>query len=219
MKQYYLLAIFVVLPRCMAAQETVGTDDYLPMSTSVAIHEADSMRHGSMLSADNDSLVALPAITPSLGYALDYPCGMYNGLGDWNLHKGLNASLGMSVTVGLGGDSYSGAGFSQTLALMYATDITNRLSIAVGGYFNHLDWNGARFNDVGLNAILGYHIDERWDAYVYAQKSLSNPNMPRYLRYVDNHIGDRIGAMVSYKLSPSATISVSVEAVNDRRGR
>lgn len=216
MNKYIILGIIISLPiPCLSQEENRGTDDYMQAvdSNTATLPSVVGSKRASSLTPLDDSLVALPALSSFNGVPISYPYSMYGTFDDWCLHKGINASMGMSVTVGLGSDSYSGAGFSQNLAVMYATDINKRFSIAVGGYFNHLDWNGAGYKDAGFSAILGYHIDDRWDAYVYAQKSLVNPRIPRYLRYIDSNIGDRIGAMVSYKLSPSTTVSVSVETV------
>lgn len=161
-----------------------------------------------------DPSLSLPSFNTYTVSPLLMPDDYWGGYNLWNLHPGLNVSMGMSVSVGLGKSSYSGVGFAQNLALMYALQLSKRFSLAVGGYFNRLNWNGFSCNDAGFSAVLGYHIDNRWDAFVYGQKSLFTPRMPRQLRYMGN-ISDKIGAMVSYKLSPSATICVSVET--DRR--
>jgi len=162
----------------------------------------------------NPARLYLPALNSYTASPMIMSLGYWGGYDLWNLHPGLNASFGMSVTVGLGKHSYPGAGFAQNLSVMYATQISNKFSLAVGGYYNHLNWNNTEFNDVGISAVLGYHIDEKWDAFVYAQKSFINPKLPMPMRYMGD-IGDRIGTMVSYKITPSTTISVSVET--DRR--
>lgn len=64
--------------------------------------------------------------------------------------------------------------------------------------------------DGGINAVLGYKFDERWEAYLYGQKSVMNSRMPLPL-YDMNGLGDRIGAAVKYNFSPKFSVTVSVE--------
>ncbi len=142
--------------------------------------------------------------------------GMYplywGGVYDRNLHEGLNVNLGASVFASFGRHSYRGAGFQQNVSLMYATPLSNKLSLAVGGYMNNLNWHHNNWRDAGLSAVLGYRFDEHWEAYLYGQKSLTSNRrfMPLPL-YDMSNLGDRIGAAVKYNFSPSFSIQVSVE--------
>jgi hypothetical protein len=154
----------------------------------------------------------LPVLNTYTGQPMMYyPMYALGGFNDWALHPGLNASFGASVMVGFGRHAYHGAGFAQNLSMMYAAPLGKGFSLAVGGYYSHLNWNGCDINDAGLSAVLGYHVNDRLDAYLYGQKTLLNPRLPRQLLYM-NDIGDKIGASLQYHISPSATIGISVEA-------
>ncbi len=177
--------------------------------------------------------VAVPALSPQPVVAADtlalpllnaygrlprlgvYPL-MWGQMCNWQLHEGLNVSLGASVFTSFGRHNRLGSGFSQSAALMYASPLTNRLSLAVGGYFNTVNWSHGRFNDAGLTAVLGYRFDEHWEAYLYGQKSLAPDRrfVPLPL-YEMSDIGDRIGAAVRYNVSPSFSIQVNVERRDD----
>ena len=76
----------------------------------------------------------------------------FNRWNSWELHKGLNVSLGASVFAQFGKHAYHGAGFSQNISAMYALPVTNRLSLAIGGYFNHISWMHRSFKDAGISA-------------------------------------------------------------------
>jgi hypothetical protein len=158
----------------------------------------------------------LPVLNTYNAQPMYYPSYTWGNFSDWSLHPGLNASFGASVMVGMGRHSYSGAGFAQNVSLMYAVPLNNRFSLAIGGYYSHLNWNGRDFNDGGISGVLGYHINDRFDAYVYGQKTLINPRIPRPLMGLGN-TGDRIGASLQYKITPSATIGISVETYSDNR--
>ena len=151
--------------------------------------------------------LALPRLTER-GTISRYPAaGPLAGWNDWGLHGGLNASLSLSATVGLG--RHSGSGFAQSLALMYATELMPRLSMAVGGYYSHFNWGPAQFNDAGLTAVLGYRFNEHWEAYLFGQKSIATPRMPAPLYYLGD-FGDKIGVELRYNVSPSFSIGISV---------
>jgi hypothetical protein len=209
----YTYLLFLVCCLSANAQDDNDHTD-LPKPLSVGVAEKYSKAHIDDSLTLNPLQLNLPELNSYTASPMIMPTGYWGGYDIWNLHPGLNASFGMSVTVGLGKHSYPGAGFAQNLSIMYATQISEKFSLAIGGYYNHLNWNNAGFNDTGISAVLGYHIDEKWDAFVYAQKSLMNPKIPLPMRYM-NDIGDRIGTMVSYKITPSTTISVSIET--DRR--
>ena len=53
--------------------------------------------------------------------------------------------------------------------------VTDKLSVAIGGYFNN-------WRDAGLSAVLGYRFNEHWEAYLYGQKSITN-NIANRLQY------------------------------------
>lgn len=146
------------------------------------------------------------------------PIGMYPlawcGWNNWDLHKGLNVTVGASVFAQFGKHAHHGAGFSQNISMMYAMPITDKLSFAVGGYFNNTYWAHDNFRDTGLTAVLGYKFNEHWEAYVYGQKSITNNyQMSPYLYNIGN-MGDRIGAAVKYNFNESSSIQLSVETSN-----
>lgn len=134
----------------------------------------------------------------------------WGGLYQWNLHQGLNVSLGASAFAQFGKHARHGAGFSQNISMMYADTISHKLSFAIGGYFNNLSWAHDTYRDAGLNAVLSYKFNNHWEAYLYGQKSLVNTRMPLPL-YDVNDIGDRIGAAVKYNVSPNFSIQLNVE--------
>lgn len=135
----------------------------------------------------------------------------YCGWNSWDLHPGLNMNIGASVFASFGHNAYHGAGFAQNISLMYAIPLNKRLSLAIGGYFNNMTWGGNSYRDAGINAVLGYQLNEHWSGYLYAQKSLVNTSIPMPL-YGMNDIGDRIGAAIRYAPNKTFSVQVSVEA-------
>ena len=145
----------------------------------------------------------------------------WGGWYDWQLHQGLNVSLGASVFAQFGKNAWhKGAGFQQNISMMFAQPITDRLSIAIGGYLNNVSWGSDSWRGAGISAIIGYRFNEHWEAYLYGQKSLTNnklggvrhPYMMMPL-YDMGAIGDRIGAAVKYNFSPTFSIQVAVEEI------
>lgn len=134
------------------------------------------------------------------------------GWGLWDLHEGLNVSLGASVFAEFGKHARKGAGFSQQVALQYAMPLTDKLSLSLGGYLTNVNWQHESMRDAGFSAVLGYKFNEKWEAYVYGQKSLVQTNnyMPRSL-YEMEQLGDKIGAAVRYNFSPSFSMQLGFE--------
>ena len=133
------------------------------------------------------------------------------GWGTWNLHKGLNVSLGASVFASFGKHAPHGAGFGQSLSAMYAIPLTDKLSVAIGGYFNNLYWAHDAHRSAGLSAVMGYQFDEHWEAFLYGQKSFIQDRFTPYPLYDLGHLGDRIGATIRYNVTPSFSFELSVE--------
>lgn len=161
-----------------------------------------------------DTALSLPPLN-SLGqmhYINRWPMSYsLTGYHDWDLHSGLNVSLGASVFTGFGKHAPSGAGFAQNFSGMYAVPFNDKLSLAFGGYFLNANWGGMNLRDAGLSAVLGYRFNERWEGYVYGQKSLIRPKTAWPYCWGMNELGDRIGAAIKYNFSPSFSIQVSVE--------
>ena len=189
---------------------TPSEPDYTPPAYDEHILHtsgSDALLSESALSAPNDSLT-LPSLNRYgqmrlCSFPIDL-CGNY----DWQLHRGLNLSIGASVFATFGKHFHS-TGFGQNITAMYATPLNNRLTLAVGGYFNNIYWNSTPCRDAGLSAVLGYRFDEHWEAYIYGQKSIMNNRMPMPI-YDMSDIGDRIGAAVRYNINENMSIQVSV---------
>lgn len=110
-----------------------------------------------------------------------YPLA-FGGWNSWGLHRGLNVQIGASVFAEFGKGAHSGAGFQQNIALMYAMPINDKLSVAVGGYLNNVNYAGGNWHDAGLSAVAGYRFNEHLEAYIWGQKSINN-NVGNRLRY------------------------------------
>ncbi|MBR4366964.1 MAG: hypothetical protein IKP43_09310 [Bacteroidaceae bacterium] len=162
------------------------------------------------LGAMNDSL-HMPTLDmlghrPYIGY---YPM-MGWGLSSWDLHQGLNVSLGTSVFSQFGHHVYHKAGFTQNVAAMYAVPLSSKLSVAFGGYYDHINWGHLSSHGAGINAVIGYMFNPHWEAYLYAQKSLAHSKMPMPLYFIGD-MGDRIGAALKYNFNPSISVELNVE--------
>ena len=132
--------------------------------------------------AHDDSL-HLPTLSATTASPINrYPFGWCSGFNSWALHRGLNVQVGASVFAEFGKGAHRGAGFQENIALMYAMPVTDKLSVAVGGYFNNINYAGNNWREAGLSAVLGYQFNEHWEAYIYAQKSITN-NISNRLRY------------------------------------
>lgn len=129
----------------------------------------------------------------------------------WDLHKGLNMNLSLSMFAQLGKHSYGGVGFTQDISALYAVPVTDRLSVAVGGWMSNINWAHNSWHDAGLTAIVGYRFDQHWEAFLYGQKSVIKGMRIPYPLYDMQELGDKIGASVRYNFNPSMSIEVSVE--------
>lgn len=204
MKRLIILTVFTAIAGAMQAQEDVEMLQDTPTATVV--------NNTYLPYVPSDSLHLMPLSIQGTPHPLSYYPSYWGNMTNWDLHKGLNMTLGASVFAEFGKHARYGAGFSQNISMMYAQPLTPKLSLAIGGYFNNITWQHTTTRDAGLTAILGYQFDEHWEAYLYAQKSF----MPKHDRivhpiYYDMGIGDKIGATVKYNFNPNFSIQVSVE--------
>lgn len=157
---------------------------------------------------DREKTLCLPDYCGSFSHAPHY-----YGFNRWNIHEGLNASFGTSISGTWSDSKYLGTGFSQDVSLLYAMPLSKRVSLVLGGYAGNTQFSGDSYCNAGVRAVLGYRLNEHWEAYLYAQKSIVN-TMPRFpLDYEIN--GDCVGAALKYNFNPSASIQLNVE-VYDR---
>ncbi|MCI7361536.1 MAG: hypothetical protein MSH36_09380 [Prevotella sp.] len=174
--------------------------------TAIGMDYLEPARHTAL-----DSLVLPNVNTFGRVESLGYCPYSWRWAPSWDLHEGLNVNLGLSVFAQFGKHSYSGVGFTQDVSALYAVPLTDRLSVAVGGYLSNINWAHDSYRDAGLTAMVGYRFDEHWEAFLYGQKSVVNGLRMPYPLYDMQELGDRIGASVRYNVNPSMSIEVSVE--------
>lgn len=203
-KRFLLSCIAALFCMALPAQNEGKASGIAPRSNEAAMPDTAVIA---------TSQLHIPTLTsfgtmPSMRF---YPY-MWGGFHSWDVHEGLNANIGASVFSTFGsGHTYSGAGFSQNISLVYAMPLTQKLSLAVGGYFNNIFWAHDTFRDTGITAVLGYQFDEHWSGYLYGQKSIMpESKMPRHLMNM-GELGDKIGAAVRYTFTPSFSIQVSFD--------
>lgn len=195
-----ILLIFLFVPSVLKAQTKVYQED----SLSLASTQADSTEI---------KLTAPFPVTPAYSAT---PFSMFGlspfdyGYATWELHKGFNASLGMSLSVGLGKWMPSGVGFGQDAAFMYAFPVNSRLSIAGGIYAHNMDWGFLSYKEVGISGVAAYRLSDQISLYAYGNKSLTPKNgimypAPAYFN------SDRIGGMINFKVNDSFSINFGVE--------
>lgn len=210
-----LLILSFIFPCLLTFAQEEVVNVPIKVEHEVAQPELSSAIEGNLELQDSLHLPVLNSLgqMPSLGYHGHYLSPLWGSWwGAWNLHEGLNVTLGASVFAQFGKNARRGAGFSQQIALQYAEPLTDKLSLAVGGYLTNVNWQHESFRDVGLSAVLGYQFNEKWEAYVYGQKSLvqSSNFIPRSF-YEMEQLGDKIGAAVKYNFSPSFSMQLGVE--------
>ena len=236
MIKHALISALLICVTCSAIAQTRNINDGVDVKDGVATQTTVSGMTDETATGYSPTLSARPIYQPDYTYpaieSLDtlhlprlnshgqvmpimHPLwygSFWGGWNSWGLHEGLNVSLGASVFAQFGKGAHGGAGFAQSISAMYAMSLTNHLSVAIGGYFNNINWGNDNTRNAGLSAVLGYQFDKHWEAYLYAQKSLmtSGNYMPRYM-YDAADINDRIGAAVKYNFSPSFSVQLSVE--------
>lgn len=87
------------------------------------------------------------------------------------------------------------------------------LCLLLGGYFN-IYWAHDSFCDTGLSAVLGYRLNEYWEAYLYGQKSWQPTNPLPIVWYAIT--GDRI-ALPQHNFNPNFSIQLSRVRLMPRR--
>ena len=189
---------------------------WLLIALLVVATGAKAQEAGQSMLMQPDTTFSLPPLTYR-GTIATYPYlgSMYTGFGNWDLHPGLNASLSASGIFGVG--KHSGSGFANSAAVMYAGQLTPKLSFSIGGYSSFLDYGHHQMKDAGLTAMLNYRFDEHWEAGVFGQKSLMQPRLPlQNMWWLGSDFGDKIGAMVKYNVNPNFSFQLSVW--NQRNG-
>lgn len=158
--------------------------------------------------------LATPLQSPIIDTNLYRPFGLYGitpyGFSTWELHKGFNASIGLSLTFSPSRYAPSGVGFGQDAAFMYAFPVTNRISIAGGLYASHMNWGLADYKQVGVAGVAAFQLTDRISFTAYGVKSLM-PQRARYYYPLPNYNPDRFGGMFNFKIGSSAAISIGVE--------
>lgn len=206
--KYILSFVIGLLPFFVSAQKIKSSE--LPLNDTIAQTEP--------LTATVPSIKMLnPPLQSPLSDRTITPFGMY-GLTPhlfspftWELHQGLNASIGMSLTYSPSRFAPSGVGFGQDATLLYALPLGKRWSVAAGLYAENMNWGGYNTRNVGIVGIAAYRVNERISLYAYGNKSLT-PETNRYLApYAFNP--DRFGGVLNIDLGNHTNISFGIHNV------
>ena len=177
---------------------------------------AQDIQDVSIANVQNNDTLHLPMLNnlgqvPTYNYISMYPLH-WSSFSSWYIHEGLNVNIGASVFAEFGKHARHGAGFGQNIALQYATPLTDKLSLSIGGFINNIYWQRDTYRNAGFSAVLGYKFNEKWEAYVYGQKSIiQNNNFLSRPMYYWDEVGDKIGAAVKYNFSEAFSVQLSVE--------
>ena len=93
----------------------------------------------------------------------------------WELHKGLNVNISTSVFA-ISGNGLK-AGITQDVSAMYVKNISKKGTLAIGGYFNNMNFASSNYTSAGFNATFGYKFDDHWSAYAFVQKAFASDNV------------------------------------------
>ncbi len=199
-----------------AADDARGADSddgrYLNGMVPIASFSSDDT--GLLDSLNAPALIADDATALRYRPRRDYLGGYYGR----SLHEGLNASLDLSAFASFGKGHFSGT--AERIDLMYAKPVNNRLSVAVGGYFENLNSGIGSFRAAGISAFVNYRFNDHLEAYVYAQKNLmfnADGNRfgdPRHgigaYDYYGNY-ADRIGLGLRYNFNQTTFLEVQFD--------
>lgn len=167
------------------------------------------------MESENDSLnISIFLPTPQMPFSMYGITPFPHSYIGWELHKGFNASLGMSVTFSPDKYAPSGVGFGQDAAFLYAIPINSRLSIAGGIYANNMNWGYINQKNLGIMGIAAYKLNEKITLYGYGNKSIMPSRYQLYYPYT-NFSADRLGGMINFKLGESSSISFGVEGIRN----
>ena len=127
----------------------------------------------------------------------------------------MNVNVGFRAMAQFGKNALHGVGIGESAAMMYAGTFKNapRLSYGAGLYMDNVNWGSSTSRSVGLTAMLGYKISERWNAFLYGQKNIVNSNtftQPYYLR-ANELAKDAVGAAIRYNVAPGSYIQMNIE--------
>ena len=143
MKKILYISLVIML---YAVQPCLAQDIERQQETCIAGNDTAA----NVLPYAGDNALYLPGDTAFFP-RLYNPMPYYTG--SWQLHSGLNAQLGTSVTVGFGKHSPRGVGIGTHAAFLYAASLTPKLSLAGGISSETLDWGGIKLRNAELREI------------------------------------------------------------------
>ncbi len=154
--------------------------------------------------------------TPTMPRTFYSPSWIDHGLGEWNLHEGLNAQLSTGIRVGWGRyNPWRGASFFTGMAAMYALPVSKdgKWTVAVGGYYSNFRLWGSQVNTVGVMGMMDYQINERLNVTGFLTHDFGVLGGHRmgapYLPFLEDP-NTTIGANLGIRISPKAALSVGV---------
>lgn len=113
-----------------------------------------------------------------------FPAPRYYAGNRYEVHEGVNVSVGLSATVGLGHGSPGGVGLGRSLDVLYVSPIRNKWNFAVGATSSAVNWGAFHHTDLGIYGSANYYPSDKVTLSVDAYKSLLAPkysSLPYYM--------------------------------------
>lgn len=192
------------------------------VSSSVAMAQ-DVESEASMPADSADvSLQSVPIYAETPLLTIIQPWRYWGGWSSWDIHDGLNMQVDMGVIVGWGKrNPMRGASFFTDASLLYAKRLGSRWTFAVGGSFDRYRLWGETVNDVSIDALASYRINDRLFATGYVHHSFADDKQVPFL-YPYNYyaMGDAVpgstvvGAQLDWKINRSTSFQIGVSHVS-----
>ena len=130
--------------------------------------------------------LSVPLPAPVLQHYLYSPFDMYGitpfnyGYATWELHKGFNASIGMSVTFSPSKYAPFRSGFRSGCRILVRRTVEQAFQRSRRIVCQQLQLGGINYRNVGITGIAAFKINERISLYAYGNKSLMPKRSPYY---------------------------------------
>lgn len=196
------LVFVILLMTCVGTYaQTEDRDAVVPDTTRTVVPDASIL-----FEVPNLAYAISPALSP-----MSLMPGVYGGF--WPIHQGLNAQIGMELSVGWGKYAPRGVGLGQNVAAVYAQPLGKRLVIAGGIFATNMDWGNYHQTEAGVGAMMSYRLTDRVSLFAYGIKSFAPHDDSQCFapRIFAPNMGDRIGVGADFKIGNAASITVAFE--------
>ena len=197
MKTFFTALLMISLSVGATAQSVPENGSFL--------QDSARSNHFNPIHTNRDSILFYPALPTWEHFSLS------------PLHQGLNSTISLYASFGIGHNRPKGVGFGKDINLAYANSLSDRWRYTLAANMHNMKWGSLQWNQMTIGGELNYAHSDQVSFSIMGYKELVHPDRlsPYYYHYhyaspFMMNLDSYVGGAVNFKFNDNFFMQVSI---------